>query len=213
MEALSYRESAETQEWLPPEPYGHNALSGEGISGDWYVFDHHRTQRVEELPDDATPFKTYSIYHNEGRIWIVPYDATQNEVGNGGASHGYIGWRLLSFLHCIPTGTTASLATYAGNQPRLAYQRPDQRWVGRLLPPNFHAWEQQHTTYDGYGGMNGHLPIIIALIMFSARRSHAERDITHCLQGDSWRSWSSQGGCELPFPSFLRWAHGVLTLG
>lgn len=118
---------------------------------------------------------------------MVPYDCTLYPVGSGrdndigesseeedaeGEDEGdepeiqSIDWSLLRF-HWIEQGYLSE-AWFNGSYSRLNTQRPDQRWVNKLLPSPYRAEFARRTEDPLYGGLSGDLAILIALLAFSA---------------------------------------------
>jgi hypothetical protein len=128
------------------------------------------------------------MYYCMGQFYMVPYDCTRFAVGSGRANEGDEGsseeedaegeeeadeleinsmtWEVLRF-HWIPQGFISE-AWFNGAYARLNTQRPDQRWINKLLPSPYRAEYGRRTQDPLYGGLNGDLAILIALLAFSA---------------------------------------------
>lgn len=141
------------------------------------------------LPKECYPFKTFSVYYDDGTFWITRGDASTQLIGAGdsnkesGTGHGE-DWRRLTFEHDGPT--YASHLTNAGTNPRLRTQRPDQDWPRMLLPEQYHALPSFHTAYRQYGGLAGELPLFLALMAFSADVSYVGWVFHACFINGIW---------------------------
>ena len=160
-------------DWRPPRPLHHNVLV-DGLPGADY---HNRTSygyniirnalddlRLDDPCDRYETMQVYrciSMFYEHGTIWVLNYDATENQVGNGrlandddesassdedGAheetEYGHFDWERLQFRHL--TGGI-SWVDYAVGQRRLYAQRDDQRWQRRILPD---AQDQSSGPYE-----------------------------------------------------------------
>jgi hypothetical protein len=180
-------------QWQPPRGKGRNAIAGVGPS---FFCDGTRIQPVTQIPTaNVTAFQTYSIYYNQGGFWILNYDATAHQVGDGLDNDSlsndgrrtsdtrddtnWSSWRMLSFEH--PEGTTISNVCYGGDKTRLRSQSQSQRWVYVMFPTTYHS---VNTT--GQGGLNGELPIILGLLAFSIDHRQIAWMFQNCFQNGSW---------------------------
>jgi hypothetical protein len=154
----------------------------------FFYFNGDRTMEIESLPDESVLYKTISMYYSSGHFYMVPYDCTLWPVGSGrgnddedasseeedaeGEPEGEeseihnIDWSLLRF-HWKDEGYLSE-AWFDGLYSRLNTQRPDQTWVNKLLPSPYRAEFSRRTSDPLYGGLNGDLAILIALLAFSA---------------------------------------------
>lgn len=202
-------------QWSPPKKKGYNKrrqsttipdhifrCNGHNITADWLL-----------AGDLDRHYKTFSIYIEQDIFHIVNYDATQYKVGDGrqqisepasdsddadsidtildGSStlrhqQNFMDWSRLRFDHSEENGSFGSYATYAGSHPRLRTQRPDQFWARRLLPESYHADPRGWTTHSQYGGMNGELPILLALVAFSVERTKLAAAFATAFANGKW---------------------------
>ncbi|KIW07293.1 hypothetical protein, variant 1 [Verruconis gallopava] len=173
--------------WQPPRAL-HGSQIRLGQSTDrFFYFNGERTAEIGELPQNAELYRTVSMYYSLGQFYMVPYDCTLYTVGSGRANDeegdsseeedaegedegeleiNSIDWSLLRF-HWLSQGYLSE-AWFNGSYPRLNTQRPDQHWVNRLLPSPYRAEFSRRTQDQLYGGLNGDLAILIALLAFSA---------------------------------------------
>lgn len=175
------------------------------------------------------------MYYCLGQFYMVPYDCTLYPVGSGRANDdgtasdeedaegeeeaeeleiNSITWSLLRF-HWIPEGFLSE-AWFDGAYPRLNTQHPDQRWINKLLPSPYRADYGRRTDDRLYGGLNGDLAILIALLAFSAYDGATCDVFEHSVRGvhvipDSrrepgWRMHNrhEEEGCTAPI-HFLMW--------
>jgi hypothetical protein len=56
-----------------------------------------------------------------------------------------------------------------------------------LLPDKYHADHSRWTPYQQYGGMNGKLALLLALLAFSVPADYVQRIVEQCIRGDHWR--------------------------
>ena len=199
------------RQWQPPRPRRSNKLVDRHTTGNWYEFKNGRTTQVEK-PARARleHFKTFSFYFSDGNIWIYPCDATRYQVGDGLGSRRIAGsptpneetdvsssdyetdndndrrmedWRPLSFKCPIPGDNSfCSYATIRAQEETLRLQRPDQASLSQLLPDRYHAAPEARRAPQGYGGLVGELPILVALIAYSVRPDRVDGALTHCLR-------------------------------
>jgi hypothetical protein len=167
---------------------------------------------------------------------MVPYDCTLYPVGSGRANDdgtvsdeedaegeeeaeeleiNSITWSLLRF-HWIPEGFLSE-AWFDGAYPRLNTQRPDQRWINKLLPSPYRADFARRTDDRLYGGLNGDLAILVALLAFSAYDGATCDVFEHSIRGvhvipDSrrepgWRMHNrhEEEGCKIRYCCMLSW--------
>lgn len=207
--------------WRPPRRRGSNGL---GNRGDWLYFSGNTAQAVRPVPLQAgqtqppniAPYKTCSMYYAHGVIWIVPFDASEHQVGDG--THGApddanipeysssdeesqtADWRSLSF------STTDNRDSYAKTEAlhgRMLSCRQDQlSWHDQLLPDAYRSdtWIPLTRAQDPRGGLAGDLPILLGLIALSGAegRARVSQTMGQCLQSDEWRAHGPRRGvgCE-----------------
>lgn len=137
----------------------------------------------------SAKFRTYSVYHCQDTFYVVDYDAVRYPVGeinppqdaapNSDHDPHYVGWQRMSFQH---TGGS-SFASLAGNADRLERSEPACPWTVRLLPPAYHG---PRPKYGESTGMNGHLPLLLALILLAYGREMSERVLENLFQNGVW---------------------------
>ena len=205
--------------WQPPcALHGSQIRLGQSTNR-YFYFNGDRTAEIEQLPQDAEEYRTVSMYYCHGQFYMVPYDCTLYPVGSGRANDddsseeedaegedenaelevNSITWSLLRF-HWIPRGFVSE-AWFEGQYPRLNTQRPDQRWVNKLLPSAYRAEYSRRTDDPLYGGLNGDLAIQIALLAFSAYDGATCDVFEHSVRGvhnGGWRMHNrhDEEGCE-----------------
>lgn len=150
-------------------------------------------------------------------FWLVPYDATQYQVGDGqhenverdadedaedadedeedreDGNDQYEDWALLKF-DSHPQ-TYASEVTPFGAFNRLSTQRADQTWPQLLLPDIHHAATGVISGSSPYGGLYGHLAILLGLIAFSVPPNKVKELMGVVMENGQWkfsrRRWSN----------------------
>ncbi|KAI7206589.1 hypothetical protein KC343_g3015 [Hortaea werneckii] len=191
--------------WMPPKAMGGN------IRGTVMNFKHdgRRTTTVSALPSTVREYKCYSVYHDHAYLWTVDYDATAERVGDGRDTTAANGngnsndssdesdnssdsssdeegeeerpdWSTMSFS----LGT--SYASYAGQrqqQQRLHCRRRDQLWATQLFTDIYTA--QQENRNPQYGGLNGELPLLIALLALTMPPEYLPTYLPQCI-GHTW---------------------------
>ncbi|TID13440.1 hypothetical protein E2P81_ATG11664 [Venturia nashicola] len=200
--------------WLPPRTLFGSQIKEGHTTRKLFCFNGKTvTNWEDELPSAAVLHRQISMYHSAGHFFIVPYDATRNQVGNGrqvdrGAGFDdddedaeadedsevdptTVDWSVLSF-HWKGEAYTSE-AMIDARWHRLNTQRPDQAWVQELLPDSHHAEHSRHTREPKYGALNGDLAILIALVAFSGHASFVERAVKHCIrhvhgENGGWRT-------------------------
>ena len=181
----------QTQSWDPPpaEKEGRNRCTKDGQ----VHFFNRQTQTLESregLPRGVRVYKEVSMYYYDRVFWVVPFDATRPAGGE------WITWKRLTFCY----EPNFSLVSCAGQQQYLSYQRPDQQWAHNLLPMGYHASRDYHTQQPNYGGMAGHLGLLIGLMAYTAHPNNVGETLRYCMWGQRWRTLQPQlGGCELDF--------------
>jgi hypothetical protein len=165
--------------------YGNQIRLGQSTNRFFY-FNGDRTTEIEHLPQGAEAYRTISMYYSLGQFYMVPYDCTLYPVGTGHANGddtseeedaegeeeddepeiNSVDWSLLRF-HWNPHGFLSE-AWFNAAYPQLNTQRSDQQWVNMLLPSPYRAEFSRRTEDPLYGGLNGDLAIMIALLAFSA---------------------------------------------
>lgn len=162
--------------WRPPA--GTDSVA---ISSQLFYFDgatvHDVTYSVNP-PAGSQVFRACSMYHDQGRFWAVNYDATQYPVDQGNRQD----WYQLGFDHSDHT----SWVGIGGEQRRLGYQSPNQPWLRVLFPDNHQP--ERYTNDRRYGGLGGHLPLIIALIAFSISPAYLYHALSSCMRAGPWGS-------------------------
>lgn len=67
--------------WMPPRRRYGSLVKRGGTTGKQYYFNGNRASEIDELPEEAEMYKTVSMYHDHDLFWMVPYDATELQVG------------------------------------------------------------------------------------------------------------------------------------
>lgn len=186
--------------WRLPKDYGDNRACNGQTRGKYYYCDGQSNREVTAafLPT-ASHFRTYSAYYSQGKIYVVDYDATRQRVGDGQPAYGassdsgsnasssrdtdesnWAGWQALNFMH---TPGVSSFACLAGNRERVASMGPNSAWATRLLPP---ANRATHVTAYGAGGLKGHLPLLLALIVLGYHRQHSDWALRNLFRNGGW---------------------------
>ncbi|RMY72385.1 hypothetical protein D0862_14468 [Hortaea werneckii] len=193
--------------WMPPKAMGGN-IGGTILS---FKYDGRRAAIVPALPSNLREYKCYSVYHDHAFLWTVDYDATAEKVGDGkdttaanGSGDGNDSsdesdtssessddeeeeeeeerpdWSTMSF------SLGASYTSYAGQrqqQQRLHYRRQDQLWATQLFTDIYTA-QQEHQNPQ-YGGLNGELPLLIALLALTMPPQYLLQRLAPCM-GNTW---------------------------
>jgi len=192
--------------WYPPRPLWSNQLVAGDTTGLTFYFDGQRVTQVQSLPTSGQVpilFQELSAYFYDNNFWCVPYNAVTSPVGTGRQDDQdsdsdvdgeaddediytqWVDWHQMRFNH--DTARYVSLANVPGEHDELITQREDQRWVPELLPDKYHADRTRWTPYPQYGGMNGKLSLLLALLAFSVPANHVQRIVEHCVRGEHWR--------------------------
>ena len=190
---------------MPPKAMGGN-IRGTVLN---FKHDGRRTTAVSALPSMVREYKCYSVYHDHAYLWTVNYDATAERVGDGRDTTAANGngngdnssdesvnssdsssdeegeeerpdWSTMSFS----LGT--SYTSYAGQrqqQQRLHCKRPDQLWATQLFTDIYTA--QQENRNPQYGGLNGELPLLIALLALTMPPEYVPTYLPQCI-GNTW---------------------------
>lgn len=196
--------------WLPPKALGGN------LAGTKLYFRHNgqSTTLIPQLPQgpQIRLYACCSLYHDRGEFWIVPFDATRRQIGNGLDSTAATGngadddsgsetesdnenddpneieanatqdWIQPTFHVMRPT-----FASYIGREQqyrRLGIRRADQTWATQLFPHGYQA--RQECSGRQYGGLVGDLPLLLGLMVFSMPAPHVHTQLASCL-GHTWR--------------------------
>ena len=176
-----------------------------------FYFDGTRAAQVQSLPtEDPIPvlFQELSAYFYDNNFWCVPYNAVANPVGTGRqeddqedddddededddsedeedtCSQHWVDWHRMQFYY--NNERYISLASVPGEHDELITQREDQLWVPELLPDKYHADRARWTPYQQYGGMNGKLTLLLALLAFSVPADTVQLAVEQCIRGDHW---------------------------
>ncbi|KAI7103849.1 hypothetical protein KC365_g8406 [Hortaea werneckii] len=192
--------------WMPPKAMGGN-IKGPILN---FKYDGRRTAVVPALPSNLREYKCYSVYHDHAFLWTVDYDATAERVGDGrdttatngnGNGNGHDSsdeddsssessdddeeeerpdWSTMSF------SLGSSYTSYAGQrqqQQRLHCRRHDQLWATQLFTDIYTA--QQENRNPQYGGLNGELPLLIALLALTMPPQCLPQYLPQCI-GNTW---------------------------
>lgn len=198
--------------WEPPKQLG-GSVPGSGTD-DHLVFACNGSTvfQIAQLPVGISEhlFQTYTMYFYDG-FWLVPYDATRYQVGDGQHENAdedddedeedeedddedqYEDWARLKF-DSHPQ-TYASEVTPFGAFNRLSTQRANQTWPQLLLPDIYHAATGVIPASSTYGGLYGHLAILLGLIAFSVPPNKVKELMGVVMEGGQWkfsrRRWSN----------------------
>ncbi|KAI6914885.1 hypothetical protein D0869_03454 [Hortaea werneckii] len=190
--------------WMPPKAMGGN-IRGTSLN---FKHDGRRTAIVPALPSNLREYKCYSVYHDHAFLWTVDYDATAERVGDGRDTTAANGngngndssdednsssessddeeeeerpdWSTMSF------SLGSSYTSYAGQrqqQQRLHCRRHDQLWATQLFTDIYTA--QQENRNPQYGGLNGELPLLIALLALTMPPQCLPQYLPQCM-GNTW---------------------------
>ncbi|KAK8173277.1 hypothetical protein IWX90DRAFT_499047 [Phyllosticta citrichinensis] len=140
--------------WIPP--WQNNSLASESHC---FLFNGTRAFEVATLPPSKQTYSTRSVCHDDSRFWAVPYDATQASVGFDGPD-----WQRIGFRNDYSDGLV-SWVGLEGKDRRLGRQQY-RDWIHMLFPENHQPLG--HGRGAAFGGLGGELPILLALIVFSA---------------------------------------------
>lgn len=186
------------ERWCPPRRKDDNVLrDGPTLRRYWAC----NGQEIREVPAAAVPksamFRTYSVYHCQDTFYVVDYDATRQAVGDQqpldssspNNDQHYSGWQRLGFQH----NGGSSFASLVGVKDRLERSRPNSVWTKLLLPPAYHGPAPGHC--EG-AGMNGHLPLMLALILLAYEREHARWVLENLFQQGIWLLHDRTGVCK-----------------
>jgi len=197
--------------WLPPRArFGSEVRDGQ-TTGTTYLFNGREVEVRPDLLESAIHYKTVSMYFSRGYFYIVPYDATENQVGSGRQVEGEpasdsddaehdpdeepdpttIDWSLLHF-HWELNGYTSKIWASA-SETRLNTQRPDQYWVNEILTDAHHALPERRTSEPSCGGLAGDLAILIGLVAFSATDARVDAVLRHCIKPLHNGGWITHG--------------------
>lgn len=153
--------------WRPPI---NNTTFGGGTSYCYFKCDGRSILQIPALPPGCVHFKTFSMYYDDSKFYVVNYDASSYPVGGVGRRDlDLIPWKVMHFEHRT---NCSSYATIAATDRRLQVERENQRWPRILIPDSHRAHPGARTPYDQYGAMNGELPIVIALNAYSVEPDH-----------------------------------------
>lgn len=202
--------------WLPPQRLGLNR-AGQPVT---FYHDGQKSSIVDAgVPRAAQEYKTCSVYHEGAVFWIVSYDATARQVGEGRdttAARGDLAesdntddddlattdgedeenhdWSPLRFSK----DTHGVYYAAQGREHRLmaCSRQATQAWASRLLTDVY--FEEP---VDEFGGMNGDLPLLIAMVAFTMPPQHVGRYLPWCIH-QPWRlsameTHPMRDGCRL----------------
>ncbi|KAK3712169.1 hypothetical protein LTR37_009260 [Vermiconidia calcicola] len=209
-----------TGHWAPPRPLHSNEYVPGYTTRRWFEFSNWRTREVESQEvNGKPPYKTYSFYMSNHKIWIYRSDATHYKVGDGSGNPRITSgaasddeedesssesssddddrvedWVPLKFRWPDEINSSGvSYATTRGPYDRLRLQRPDQVVLRELLPDQYLATPETQRPRRPYGGLIGELPILIALIAYSVRPNEVDGALVHCLRR-GYRSYNRPRG-------------------
>ncbi|OCK80610.1 hypothetical protein K432DRAFT_39937 [Lepidopterella palustris CBS 459.81] len=190
--------------WIPSADSGSNRLVYGGITGRyWYCDGQDIAGPLDAQPRTCAHYKTYSIYYDQG-FWVFNGDVVQGKEGEA--------WHRLSFTH--DETDYSSYLTNAGEHHTLRTQRFDQRWPQMLLPDIYHIPAHLRIDSPQYGGLNGELPIFLALIAFSIHPNHVGWALANCFKNGSWLVHQYSNGRESKRGMVVRvWACPPDSLG
>ena len=224
--------------WQPPRALHGNQIRLGHSTNRYFYFNGDRTAEIEQLPHGAEEYRTVSMYYCTGQFYMVPYDCTLYPVGSGRADDSgssdedaegeeeaeeleinSITWSLLRF-HWIPQGFISE-AWFDGAYPRLNTQRSNQRWINKVLPSTYRADFGRRTEDPMYGGLNGDLAILIALLAFSAYDGATCDVFEHSIRGvhdasnGGWRIHNryEEEGCTTSLCHCFAWVRLTTTRG
>lgn len=174
----SCREPGPKGQWRPPRRHRGNVLLPGHTTGKWYEWS---DWRVQESPRERrnVPYGTFSFYHDNGKFWIWPSDATRYQIGENSdgedsedeedCSENDISdsrtedWQALTF-----DGESTSFATIRGRSDTMpVWPEDDVSFYRRLLPDRYLDRDPGRQMPRGSCGLTGKLPILIALIAYS----------------------------------------------
>lgn len=217
----------EWNRWIPPTTYGSNVYE-EGHAYDSYFYcNGQRIWPVPQLSAEAELHKESSMYYDQG-FWITRGDAINNPVmrarkikdsddeddeeeeddeedeeegeeeDRDDEDGSLERWQPISFTW--DEADYSSYASYAGDQGRLRLQRADQWWTNSLLPNIYHG-----PLSAGYGGLNGDLPLLLGLVVFSALPQEVSNILTRYFQQGKWypHSQNDTRGCKFAHKRIL----------
>jgi len=70
--------------WLPPRALHGSEMKEGNTAGKYFYFNGSQVVACGDvLPQEAVLYKEISMYHSAGHFFIVPYNATKHQVGNG----------------------------------------------------------------------------------------------------------------------------------
>ncbi|KAI9712330.1 MAG: hypothetical protein M1820_001543 [Bogoriella megaspora] len=197
--------------WLPPKAQGYN-IQKPGSQRIFLCFNRLNAVVSQSIPPDAVHFKTFTVYYDYQTFWMVPYDALTYQVNDGiedlsGSDSdssdeddetNFVDWQLLTFDSAPNDHTFTSYVTCAGPLQQLVLQRTDQSWARRLFPERYHSPNMYTAEQQQYGGLVGELPLLLALIAFSAHPENLVAAFQQCMTGPRWgtHNFSRGRGCE-----------------
>ncbi|KAK3117201.1 hypothetical protein LTR53_001628 [Teratosphaeriaceae sp. CCFEE 6253] len=192
--------------WKPPKRHGLNVKEAELR----FFQNGQATQALQTaFPETLQPFKQFSIYHDHACIWMVAYDATAQDVGDGRettATEGDDDGDGTNSSHSAdesedPDWTTLRFdlqphqRSYAGqglHSPHLHVRRLDQLWAEQLLPDTYRTTET--TPHAHEGGLNGELPLLIGLMSLTL----PAHQVATCLPRCMGRPWQVEPLAQMP---------------
>lgn len=179
-------ENFDTQgHWIPStDENAHEPVRTAGVvTGSWWYCDGQQIYTIgSSRPSGSHQFKTITMYYCAGLgFWIL------NENALTISNESWQTWHPLRFTHA--DNDYSSHATGAGDMPTLRMQRSDQTWPRLLLPDIYHAPQiLPDNQYRGYGGLNGELPILLALVAFSTSRERLRDVLPMAFQQEAWQT-------------------------
>lgn len=143
------------------------------------------------LPADCSVYKRVTMYHCNGRFWVVPYDATKWNVDQAppDGKQWLPGWRALKFGH--EAGGISSVG-FELPHSRLAIQRPNNTWRPQLFPDGYSVTQSNNQP----GGLQGDLALILALGAFSAPGGQMATAIASSFKPGRWLPHNLGSGRE-----------------
>jgi hypothetical protein len=143
---------------------------------------------IHLLPNHTIPplehYKTFSVFYCAGLGFYVLH-------GDGTAPAPGETWRTIRF---DPVTDGSSHLTPTGASETLQWQRADQQWAERLLPNIYRGTQTQDPRL---GGLQGELPIFLALAAMSMGTASLPQYLPWMFQNSRWHMHSLNigGGC------------------
>ena len=213
---LSHRYDAHGR-WHPPKRLGENQLKTRSQNyAQYWGCNGVTIQNVDptNIPQQGLQhFRTVSAYHFDDIIDLVEYDATRYPVGDAAtSSSGPVreDWQRMRFRHL--NNTASFVGNFEANN-RLFRQRANQAWARQLLPRGCWAPTIENTTDPTVGGMNGLLPLLIALVLMSYPSGYERQVLQTRFNNGRWILNDNQQACERHVPTFQVLHTDSATLG